>query len=173
MRRVSLACLVLAMTCLPARAEGPSKAEVKKVAKQMSDAFLQGKYDKLLDHTWPEAVKTLGGRKKAIEFLETAMQQMKQAGVSLEKYDVGEPGDFYKEGDNTFVVVPTTLEMKVKKERYRQKGYLLGISTDGGKTWKFVDGAGLANEKEREKVLPKLPAKLKLPEPSKPEAIKE
>ena len=43
------------------------------------------------------------------------------------------------------------------------KSYLLGISSDGGKTWKFADGAGLDKKESRDKTLPKLPAELQLP----------
>lgn len=49
--------------------------------------------------------------------------------------------------------------------------YLLGISPDKGKTWTFVDGSGLQNEKARKAVLPALPDSLKLPAKGKPEII--
>ena len=53
------------------------------------------------------------------------------------------PGDFYTEGDNTFVIVPETVEIQLPKDKMEVKSYLLGISADDGKTWKFLDGAEL------------------------------
>jgi hypothetical protein len=61
--------------------------------------------------------------------------------------------------------------MKHPKGKFIVKSYLLGISSDNGKTWKFVDGAGLDDKITGG--LPKLPAKLKLPEKQKPEQIEE
>ena len=57
--------------------------------------------------------------------------------------------------------------------RILAKTYLLGISPDGGKSWTFLDGTGLQSKEVREKVLPTMPAKLKLPELSPPQIIKE
>src|SRR5262249_27821934 len=46
-----------------------------------------------------------------------------------------------------------------------QNGFLLGESKDSGKTWKFVDGAGLLKDRESLKAFfPNLPSDLKLPE---------
>src|SRR5205085_2945252 len=94
---------------------------------------------------------------------EKAMKQMSDQGFSLKSYWIGEPGEFFTEANNTFVVVPTKLEMTVPGGRMMNKSYLLGISPDGGKMWTFVDGAGLHDQASRDKVLPKLPAKLVLP----------
>jgi hypothetical protein len=83
------------------------------------------------------------------------------------------PGEFLTEGDYTFVVVPTKLDMTIPCGKAVAKSYLLGISPDGGKTWKFVDGSGMENKEFREKGLPKLPAKLKLPVKEMPEITKD
>jgi hypothetical protein len=48
---------------------------------------------------------------------------------------------------------------------------MLGISADKGKTWTFVDGVKVQDEKVK-KLLPKLPANLKLP-PKKMPALKQ
>ena len=101
------------------------------------------------------------------------MMQIKGKGYSLTKYEVSEPGDFHTEGDNTFVVVPATMEMKFSAGKIRSKTFLLGISSDKGKSWTFLDGTGLHNKEFRDQVVPKMPVKLKLPERSKPEIIKD
>jgi hypothetical protein len=55
----------------------------------------------------------------------------------------------------------------------RSKGFLIAISEDRGKTWTFIDGAGLVSEpgREREKlaqILPDFPAQLALPPREQP-----
>ena len=42
-----------------------------------------------------------------------------------------------------FGILPATLQMSFPQGTLTQKSYLLGISTDKGKTWKFADGAGM------------------------------
>jgi hypothetical protein len=170
MRRFGLIGIVLASSCLTAGANEQSKSAVKKLAQEMGAATIAGEYGKVMDHTYPAVVKAAGGREKVIEATKALMDKLKDQGITVTKYDVGEPGAFHTEGDNTFVVVPTVTEMKTPKGTLRGKSYLLGISPDG-KAWTFVDGAGLQNRQFREKVLPKMPAKLKLPEQSKPELI--
>jgi len=99
------------------------------------------------------------------------MKSMK-AVVSDPVYNVAAPAPFQKEGAKLFAVVPTTLEMTIKNTgRVRSKGYLLGISEDHGKTWTFVDGSGLKTKEAREKALPELHEKLKLPDWEAPQII--
>ena len=166
---------VLAVACISVRAdEPPRSATVKKLAQALGAATLEGDYAKVVDQTYDSMINVVGGREKAIQTIERMMKEAKAHGLSLKSYTVGEPGEFFTEGGNTFVVVPTTTEMALPSGRVVTKSYLLGISPDGGKTWKFADGSGLAKRKDKlDKLLPKLPAKLKLPESQKPEIIKD
>jgi len=63
--------------------------------------------------------------------------------------------------------------MTMPKGRVLANSYLLGVSTDGGTTWKFADGGAVSDAAMRAKILPKLPEKLKLPEPTAPQFIKD
>jgi hypothetical protein len=173
MSRINLICVMLALGCLTARADEPSKSAVKKLVKELVDATIGGDYAKVIDHTYPAAVKELGGRKEAIELTEASAKQMKDKGCSITKYEVSDPGDFHTQGDNTFVVVPISMELKFPAGKILDNSYLLGISSDSGKSWKFLDGTSLQDEESRAKVLPKMPATLKLPKKGKPEIIKD
>jgi hypothetical protein len=63
--------------------------------------------------------------------------------------------------------------MNIPGGRSISRSFLLGVSPDGGKTWTFADGTGLQAQSDREKLLPKLPAALKLPAEQEPEVIKD
>src|ERR1700722_15964819 len=128
--------------CLTAGADELSKAIVKNQAQEMADATIAGDYAKLIDHTYPPAVEAQGGRKEAVQSAEATMKLMNDKGFTITKYEVGEPGNFYSEGGNTFVVIPSTMEMKFPAGKAIQKPYLLGISSDAGKTWSFIDCSG-------------------------------
>jgi hypothetical protein len=73
-------------------------------------------------------------------------------------------------GTKAYVVVPTTLEMNSPKGRAKAIGFLFGISSDGGKNWKFVDGASMKLQAVRD--ILEVPADMKLPEPKDPEPIR-
>jgi hypothetical protein len=148
-------------------------AAVKKLANEVGDSSLKGDYARVIDLTHDGLVKELGGRDKAIEAIKTALERLKAQGITFKSYKVGDPGEFMSEGNNTFVIVPTVLELTFTQGRAISKSYLLGISSDDGKTWKFADGAGLAKKESRDRTLPKLPAKLKLPAIEQPEIIKD
>jgi hypothetical protein len=47
------------------------------------------------------------------------------------------------------------------------------MTTDGGKTWTFADGSGLAEGPVKEAILPTLPKALKLPDPKPPTVTKD
>lgn len=178
MSRFATLCAVLMSLSVPVLAADPpkpedAKKEAKKLAAAMSQSFLKQDFAAVFDHTYEPVVKALGGKEASVKLVKDGMKEMAAMGIAFKSYTVGDPGDLHTEGDNTFVVVPSALEMTVPGGTLKSTGYLLGISADAGKTWKFADGAGLKDKKVRDKVLPKLPAKLELPEYKDPELVKE
>lgn len=164
---------LLAISLQTLSAEDASQtAPLLKGAQEMADAFQKGDVAKILDQTYDPIIKSMGGREKAIQEVGKGMKAMKSK-ISDMKYSVETPGPFQTVGKETFAVVPTTLEMTLKDiGTIRSKGYLLGVSPDNGKTWKYLDGAGLKAKGERQKVLPGIHEKLILPEWQAPEIIK-
>src|SRR5439155_27208216 len=118
----------------------------KKLTHEIADATLKGDHGKLMDHTYDGVIKQLGGREKAIAAIDAVTQALKAQGITVKSFKVGEPGDFLSEGGNTFVVVPTVMEMTFPGGKAIGKSYVLAISSDGGKSWKFVDGAGIEKQ---------------------------
>ena len=174
MMRITGACVCLVALGIVVQADEPASAEkVKKLAQQIGDATLRGEYAKVIDATFDGVIREMGGREKAIQLIADGMRTLKGKGITFKKYQIGKPGDFHREGDNTFVVVPTVLEMSLPGNKLIAKSYLLGISADNGKSWKFADGAGMQNKALRDKVLPKLPPKLQLPAKEQPKVVPE
>lgn len=151
----------------------PSKDEVKKLATEMIQATIKGEFKKLLDATYPEAINILGGREAALKQIEETMEQLKKAGLKFEKYEVVSMGDFVKDDKTTYLVLNTESVIVVSGSKIHAKSYLLAISTDDAKTWTFLDGAGLSNKDRLNKVLPKRPASLKLPDDVPPKIEKQ
>jgi hypothetical protein len=172
MTRAAFALSLLAAAGAAAWADEPSPAAVKKLAQEIGDATLKGDYAKVIDYTYDGIVKKGGGKEAATKAAGDAMKQLARQGVKLKSFTAGDPGEFVTDRGTTFVVVPTTLEMMAPMVKVVAKSYLLGISADGGKTWKFAEGAGVSKADFDGTTLPKLPAKLKLPEKQKPQITK-
>lgn len=171
MRAIRRWCVLLLLAaCMPlAAANRQDITNVRKLAESLVTATMNGDYAFVVDHTYDGVIKELGGRDEAIRVAQSSIEELKTKNLKVHAYRVGTPQDLYIEGKNTFTIVPTWLEMFAPDARVVARSYLLGISSDGGKTWKFADGSGLDDATFREHVLPKLPADFKLPESQKPE----
>jgi hypothetical protein len=161
--------VVLVLSCLVAHnaAADPQTERIRAAATENSTAFTTANYDRLVDLTYPKVVELLGGREKMIELLRHGTEDMKSRGSVIVGADVAEPKDVITAGDKRFAIVPMTVHVKVPEGTLRAPGFLLAVSTDGGKAWTFIDGAGLTREKLTQ-VFPDLPSELSLPALERP-----
>jgi hypothetical protein len=148
-----------------AQTDDPRIGLIKKGAGAVGDATLAGKYGAVLDLTYPAIVELMGGREKAVAFVEKQMNAMKEQGISITSFTVGDPSGIKTGGSDLFSAIPTTLEMKTPQAKITAKSFLLAISADQGKSWLFADGTGLTPELMKT-LFPKFPPELKLPEKS-------
>ena len=146
-RAVRLA-LLLAAALLPASARAQSQqlddaaaAQLKAQAEACSRAFVEGDYERLTDYTHTKIVEMAGGREKMVEFVRKGVAEMKADGFEPLSYVTSEPTQVIEVGGQTYAVVPARLRLRAKETVYVSESFLLGVSDDGGKTWKFVSGS--------------------------------
>jgi hypothetical protein len=144
--------------------KGPSATpeQVRAKAQECADAMLGGDYGKVADLTHPKIVNEIGGRSKMVETMTTAVAQMKAQRFSLKSYTAKAPGEILGSGSDRMAVVPTAMEMQTPTGTLKQNSYLLGISSDGGRNWTFVDGSEMTADRLKF-VVPNPPKDLKLP----------
>jgi hypothetical protein len=145
---------------------------VKEKAQECSSALLAENYGRLADLTYPKVVQMTGGREKMIAYLRSGTTRMKADGSVILSTDIGNPSAVTAAGPDLFSVVPTDTEMKVKGGKLKIKSFMIAVSSDAGKTWSFIDGGDVDDQKIRT-VLPNLPATLKLPAREKPILVRE
>ena len=150
-----------------------TKSEVKQLVEKIGQATLSGDMDTVIDLTYTPIIDAIGGRKKMVAVMEKIAKDMNANGLAFESYTVGEPGDFHNEGGNTYSIVPTKLAITSADSRIVTNNFLLGISSNGGRSWTFIEGSGLKDKKVVAKVLPKLPATLQLPEFREPTIVEK
>lgn len=169
MRRWSgVAAIVLAVVAgSELRAAEKSPQEIARArAEEINNALITEDYDRIVELTHPKLVELMGGRKKMITTMESGTKDMKAKGVEIRKVTVDKPGEIVKKRDESFVVVPFLIELKAPGGKLFQKSYVIGVSNDRGKSWKFINGS--IERKKIETVVPSLPEELKLPEFQKP-----
>lgn len=174
MNRQTLAWLTILALAVTASSLRADDAALKKLAKEnvqtLNDSVIKGDYGKVIDFTHPKLVEMMGGREKAIALMENSTKEMKKEGFEFKSVKVGDPSDIVKQANELYLYVPFELTMKIPKRKITAPSYVIGVSTDQGKTWKYVDGMGGEN---MNKILPDLPASLKLPEKKKPTIEKD
>lgn len=157
--------LILAL-CLPSVLLQGSTVDLKaiqKSAQALATATKKGDVAGLLEGTYPKAVAIMGGKDAAEKAIRSAMEDLGKKGVTITKAECSEPKEIQKVDGKWYAVVPMVVEMQVPNGLATSPSYLLGVSEDGGKVWKFIDGSGLKNARGREAMLPGIHEKLKLP----------
>jgi hypothetical protein len=160
---------VFTLSCLIAQnaTADPQMERIRQAAQENSTALTKGNYDRLVDLTFPKVVELIGGRKKMIELLRSGTEDMKAHGSELLGAEVAEPKEVITSGKRRFAIVPVTVRVKVPEGTLRSQGFLLAISMDEGKTWTFIDGAGLTKENLAQ-LIPDVPSQLALPAKEEP-----
>ena len=170
-RPIITATLAIAfLTAATARAAADAALEaVRKQAQACADAMLKGEFTKFIDMTHPKLVELMGGRDKMIESLKKGTTQMKAQGTTIVAFNVSAPTEVIPNGkEGQLAIVPTHFELKAGKTKITQAGYLLGCSSDAGRTWTFIDGAGVTDASSLKPFLGEVPKDLKLPAKTQP-----
>ena len=170
--RTSLILIAIAV-CAQLASADPQTERVRALAAENSAALSSGNYARLVELTYPKIVEMIGGRDKMIETLRRGSEDMKAHGSAILGAEVSEPKEVVTANDRQFAIVPMTVRVQVPDGTLHSKGFLIAVSEDHGKTWTFIDGAGLMREpgKEKEKlaqVLPDFPPQLSLPSREQP-----
>lgn len=140
-------------------------AEILKRVDAMDTAFVKGDAQSIINMTDSSLFELGGGKEKALSATKQAMDQMKQAGMILEKSTIGKPSKTYRAGTKSVCFVPKEMMMSVKGVRGRSVGYLIAINrNENNSQWLFLDSAALQKKPELLWLLiPGLPKDIKLP----------
>ena len=121
------------------------KDKIKRTAQILLDATIEEDYSTVLDYSYPKLIALQGGKDSVLNMIKDGFKKMKAEGRELVivKGSLGDPGDEVKIGNSLYCVIPEMLTLMINKNYYKTTGSLIGISSDSGKNWVFVDAAGL------------------------------
>jgi len=147
---------------------------VKNQAKIFADATIKRDYNTVLKYTnidgFPRGKLNKVTISKALKILQTVDSQMIKNGMEIKSINYGEVLSIVKAGFELQCTLAQTTETKMQFGRTITKSTLLGISTDNGVSWKFIDATG-RDSREMKKLLPNLSERVVFATPENPKLI--
>jgi hypothetical protein len=139
-------------------------------AQEVNDAFRRRDFARMVDLTYPKVIEVAGGRDKMIASLAKEMKEMEAEGVFVLSSTAGAPTQIAHASGSIYAVLPTTLKVKAQDGVFQTESSMIGISSDGGATWTFIDAGG-KDRNELKKLLPDAADGLNLPAEKEPVKI--
>jgi hypothetical protein len=139
---------------------------------EVNDAFRRRDFGRMVDLTYPKVIEAAGGRDKIIASLAKGMKEMETEGVTVLSSTAEAPTQIVHVSEWIYAVVPTTLRVKAQSGTFKTESSMIGISSDHGAHWTFIDAGG----KDHKQLLTMLPAPadaLKLPAEKEPVKISD
>jgi hypothetical protein len=150
--------------------EPAALAAAENQARKMGDALLKGEVDAILDGTYPRLLELGGGREKMRAEIDKTLEEIKDHGLVVQSYRVTAPDKLYRAKGDLLTILPQLIVMRTPKGKFHQDSFLLGISSDKGRSWTFIDGAG-TQKTDIKCFLPHFPDGLQLPKLPPPRLV--
>lgn len=131
-------------------------------ATEMRKYFMEKNYNAYSNYVYDDVIKMFGDKKKMISTSVDAVEKMSKAGYTFKKIDFSEVSDIIHTKNELQTVVHQKIEMETPKGNVLSDYYIIAVSKDNGKLWKFIDTSGKSIESVR-KYFPNLSSKLYIP----------
>jgi len=132
--------------CLFASAQDDTliiKKNIKLCSDSMARAFLSRDWKTYAHFTIPSLVEMLGGEDGFIAFTQEMVDEMPDS--SIKDFKIGEIVQLVKTPGSWQAVIEQKLVFEGDSLLLKSTSYLVGISTDGGQAWTFLDPQGDVN----------------------------
>ena len=160
--------VVLTAIALSARAQVPGAADsVKAQALRMVKAYTAGDYNTFIHYMNPKIVEMAGGVDGFKKILAQSSRQMSTAGISVDGVTLDSMTTILKAAGTLQTTIQQHSNFKIPDGHALATTTLIGMSSDNGMHWKFIDTHGKTNDEMR-KVLPNLSPALTIPPPQAP-----
>jgi hypothetical protein len=149
-----------------AQAARPSDAElsatIQAQARILGQAVMVNDAAAVVRMTYPKLVEMMGGK----EGMESELRKIYDQGFAVEKVTIGNVSEILTVGTEVQATVEEEIRIAAPGQGvFLAHGTLIGISEDGGKTWRFIDASQTTDVSAYRKLFPNLSPKLSIPEP--------
>jgi hypothetical protein len=112
---------------------------IKHQAHKMGQGFVSGDYATFSKYTYPKLLAAMGGANKIASVLTKVTSDMKSKGMTFNSITFSEASKIIKNGKELQATIAQYTNIKVPKGRAVSTSTLIGISTDNGINWTFID----------------------------------
>ncbi|PZR25913.1 MAG: hypothetical protein DI535_16535 [Citrobacter freundii] len=137
---------------------------------RLANAMMKGDYETLAKTTYPSLLAKAGGPAKAVAKIKAEMEEMLTEGISFDSVYTGTPVSFVTAGPEIHTLIPQTILLTVKGRKLKSDSFMIGITSDKGNTWYFIDVSSNDEESIRQ-ILPHYNPALKIPARQPPTRI--
>jgi hypothetical protein len=133
--------------------------------KAIYTAFEAGDASVFLNKTYEGIYVLTGGKDNFENILKASISQLATQNARYESLDLGFPEKVYETSKEEICFVPVTTIMEVQDRRFKSVGFMISIRKKGSKEWKYLDGAGMRNDKRALwKIIPDLSKDVEFPD---------
>ena len=132
--------IFFATISLHAAAQIPAASDsLQAQAKRMANGLITGDFTTFIHYLHPKVVQVSGGADGMRQQLMKMTRQLSIANMSFESVSVDSLSNFIKAGPTLQATIQQHTTMKVPDGRAVATSTLIGMSSDNGAHWKFVD----------------------------------
>jgi hypothetical protein len=140
---------------------------IKAQGMDMAKALVKKDYTTFAKYMHPKVVEMAGGSAKLLQQMDTLNAMAAKFGAEIKKITIGNPAKIIKYKKELQTTIPQITEMTSSFGSLSMETTLVAISSDEGKTWKFVDTT-VTNVSQLKKAMPELSPDLVIPAPKPP-----
>lgn len=159
--------VLVLLLIIPFLSHGQDTTYLKQQAKRFANATFKNDYKTVIELTHPALIELTGGPEMMQKLISDKVEALRKRGVLKFDGSVGSPGKFYKAGEEIHCLLPESIVLKVANGHYTGRSYLLAITQDKGKTWRFLDVGNMPAD-VLQKLLPNFNSNLVIPPSGKP-----
>jgi hypothetical protein len=163
---LSIACFCLLLLSAAGQ-DSAASVQLTTQARIMADALISSDYATLADYTYPKVVQMMGGKQKMVKLMDSLFLAYKTEGIAFTEINFEPPSSLLNNTTNLQATIIQHLIMQLPQGRFMQTSTLLGISTDKGLHWKFLDTVH-KDAAAIKKVFPGLNPAIKIPPTAQP-----
>jgi hypothetical protein len=149
--------LVIVASVCNAQTPGKTEPPVLVQAKKMVHALQISDFDTFDKYTNPALIDTLGGKEKYNEVLQEAAESLAEQNLKYDSIKLEQPSEPVKCNKELQCVIAETVTLTREGNGVvsTYKSYLIGISSDGGTNWNFIN-ADVSNMDKLKAIFPNI-----------------
>ena len=164
MKRTLYILIIFLFIAFVARSQSLDSATLSKAVVEQADSavstLIRKDYKSYVKFIYPALVQQAGGATAMAKLLEKTIKEgVESKGARFVSATFGKPSAIVKKGNELQCTLQETILMEIGDRQGESRSTLIAISSDNGKTWKFLDTSG-KNLDEMRKSFPNLSSKL-------------